>query len=60
MIPYEFWKSAGKVLTWLVIGASFLFNLKGDIRVLDAKIDGLDYRLGRIEAIMDSFHESAN
>ncbi|ANS04437.1 hypothetical protein [uncultured Mediterranean phage] len=59
MIPNEFLKAAGKVLTWLVIGASFLFNLKGDIRVLDTKIDGLEYRLGRIEATMDSFHEGA-
>jgi hypothetical protein len=59
MIPNEFWKAAGKVLTWLVIGASFMFSLKGDIRVLDTKIDGLDYRLGRIEAAMDSFHVGA-
>ena len=49
-----------KVVTWLVVGASFMFSLKGDIRVLDTKIDGLDYRLGRIESIMDSFHEDAN
>ena len=51
--------SIGKVLTWLVVGASFMFSLKGDIRVLDTKIDGLEYRLGRIEATMDSFHEGA-
>ena len=52
--------NVGKVVTWLVVGASFMFSLKGDIRVLDTKIDGLDYRLGRIESIMDSFHEDAN
>ena len=42
-----------------MIGASFLFTLKGDLRVLDTKIDGLEYRLGRIEATMDTFHVGA-
>ena len=55
----ELWQAAGKLLLWLVIGASFLFTIKGDLRVLDTKIDGLEYRLGRIEATMDTFHVGA-
>jgi len=49
-------KTAGKALTWVVLAASFLFSLKGDLRVMDAKLDGINMRVGRLESYIDSLH----